>query len=173
MSQTYSTKKLAFLGLMLAIMIILIMVERMLPPLPMLPPQFGKIGLANVIVMYIFFFMSRKEAFMMVILKALFNALLRGPIAGFPSLVGGVLSISFILILCWIFKDKISYVALSIAGAIGHNIGQLAAACVLSQSWILFVAYFPIILIAGAIFGTVTGIFLKIIMPVFERIYRH
>ena len=169
---TYSTKKLAFLGLMLALIIILVMVERMMPPLPMLPPQFGRLGLSNVIVMYVFFFMGKKEAFMMAVLKAVFNFLIRGPMAGLLSLSGGLLSVLFILILWWIFKDKISYVALSIAGAIGHNIGQLAAACVILQTWVLFMAYFPVLLILGAVLGTITGIFLKVVMPIFNRIYK-
>lgn len=168
----YSTKKVAFLGLMLAIVLILITIERMLPPFPMLPPQFGRIGLSNVIVMYLIFFTGKKEAFTMAVLKAMFNFLMRGPTAGLLSLSGGLLSIIFILALWWIFKDRISYVALSIAGAVAHNIGQLAAACIMMQNWLLFIGYFPILLISGAVFGTVTGVFLKIIMPVFDRIYR-
>lgn len=168
----YSTKKTAFLGLMLASMLILIVVEGMLPPFPMLPPQFSRIGLSNVIIMYTVFFIGKKEAVTMAVLKAGFNFLMRGPIAGLLSLSGGLLSIFFIFILWWIFKERISYIAFSIAGAIGHNMGQLAAASLIMGYWILFAAYFPILLITGTVLGTVTGILLKIIMPIFDRIYR-
>ncbi|MCL1986983.1 MAG: Gx transporter family protein [Firmicutes bacterium] len=168
----YSAKKTAFLGLMLALIMVLVIIERMLPPLPMLPPQFGRLGLSNVIVMYVVFFTGKKEAITMAILKSIFNTLMRGAMAGLLSLTGGLLSVFMIIALSWLFKEKISYVALSIAGAIGHNLGQLVAACIIMQNWMLFLAYLPILLVAGAIFGTLTGIFLNIIMPIFKRIDR-
>ncbi|MCL2017086.1 MAG: Gx transporter family protein [Defluviitaleaceae bacterium] len=155
---------------MLALIMVLVIIERMLPPLPMLPPQFGRLGLSNVIVMYVVFFVGKKEAITMAILKSIFNVLMRGGMAGLLSLTGGLLSVFMIIALSWLFKEKISYVALSIAGAIGHNIGQLVTACLIMQNWLLFIAYFPILLVAGAIFGTLTGIFLNIIMPIFNRI---
>jgi len=157
---------------MLSLIIVLVVVERMIPPLPMLPPQFGRLGISNVIVMYVLFFMGKKEAFMMAVLKALFNTIMRGPLAGLLSLSGGLLSIFAIIVLFWLFKDRLSYVILSIVGAIGHNIGQLVVACLIMQNWILFMSYFPVLFIAGTIFGTFTGIFLKIIMPTFNRMYK-
>jgi heptaprenyl diphosphate synthase len=159
------------MGTMLSLAVILIFLERMLPPLPMLPPQFSKIGLSNVIVMYIFFFVGKKEAFAMGALKAFFNLLLRGPIAGLLSLCGGLFSIAVMYLLWRLFKDRVSYISLSVAGAVGHNTAQLFAACLLLQNWALFMFYLPILLIAGAIFGTVTGLSLRVIMPVFKKIH--
>ena len=167
-----TTKKIAFLGIMLALILLLATLERLLPPFPMLPPQFGRIGLSNAVVMYLVFFAGKKEAALAAVLKAAFNFLIRGPVAGLLSLTGGLLSLAVMLILWWLLADKISYVSLSIAGAIGHNIGQLFVACLMMQSWPLFVFYLPILLISGAIFGTLTGIFLKAIMPAFNRIHR-
>jgi len=166
-------KKIAFLSLMLAFIFVLVMLENMLPPLfPMLPPQFNKIGLSNVIVMYVVFFVGKKEAVAMVVLKALFGFLMRGPMAGLLSLSGGLLSAVFIILLLWIFRDKISYIALGVAGAIGHNLGQLAVASLVLENWDLFVFYFPILLIAGVIFGSITGTFLKIIITAFNRMQK-
>ena len=167
----YPTKKLTLLGLMLALVLVLSIIERMLPPLPMLPPQFGRLGLSNVIIMYLLFFAGKKEAFTMAFLKALFNFMMRGPTAGILSLWGGLLSLMLILLLLWLFKSKPSYVSLSIAGAVGHNIGQLIVACIIMRSWILFAGYLPVLLISGAVFGTLTGVVLKIIMPAFNRLY--
>ena len=167
----FSTKKITFLSIMLALMLVLATIERILPPFPMLPPQFGRIGLPNVIIMYMIFFLGKKEAFIMVILKAIFGLLMRGPTAGLLSLSGGLLSVGIIIFLWWVFKDKISYVSLSIAGAIGHNFGQLIVAGFLVQNWGLVVFYLPVLLIAGAIFGTVTGVFLKIFISRFDQKY--
>jgi len=157
---------------MLALILILTMLENMLPPFPMLPPQFGRIGLSNVIIMYLIFFLGKKEAVAMAVIKALFSVLTRGPIAGLLSLAGGLLAVVMICFLLWVFKHSISYVALSIAGAIGHNVGQLLTACVIMQNWNLFVFYFPVLLISGVIFGTITGVFLQVIMPVFNKIHK-
>ena len=166
-----NVKKIAFLGLMLAFILVLAVLENMLPPLfPMLPPQFSRIGLSNVVVMYVVFFVGKKEALIMAILKAFFGFLMRGAMAGLLSLAGGLLSIFFIILLLWVFKDKISYIALSVAGAIGHNLGQLTVASLILENWNLFVFYFPMLLISGVLFGSITGVFLKIIMPIFDRI---
>ena len=168
-----NVKKITFLGLMLALILVLSMLENMLPPFfPMLPPQFSRIGLSNVIVMYLVFFMGKKEAVTMAVLKALFGLLMRGLMAGLLSLAGGLLSIFFIILLLWIFRGKVSYIALSIAGAIAHNLGQLTVASLILENWNLFVFYFPILLISGVIFGSITGTFLKIIMPVFDRMHK-
>ena len=164
-------KKIAFLGLMLAFILVLAMLENMLPPLfPLLPPQFSRIGLSNAVVMYIVFFVGKKEAVTMAVIKALFGFLTRGPMAGLLSLAGGLLSLFFIFLLLWPFKDKISYIALSVAGAIGHNLGQLTVASLILENWSLFVVYFPFLLISGVVFGSVTGTFLKVIMSVFDKI---
>ncbi|MCL2399982.1 MAG: Gx transporter family protein [Defluviitaleaceae bacterium] len=171
MSQTnLNTKKIAFLGLMLALIIVLLMIERMLPPLPFLPPNF-KLGLSNIIVMYSLFFIGKKEVFFLVVLKAFFNTLMRGPIGGLLGLSGGLLSVIIIILITWIFKKKASYVALSIAGAIFHNIGQLIVASIILQNRMLILFYLPAILIAGTILGTLTGVLLKVIMPIFDRVY--
>ncbi|MCL2500120.1 MAG: Gx transporter family protein [Defluviitaleaceae bacterium] len=166
----FSAKKLTFLGFMLALMVILIFFERMLPPLPMLPPQFSRLGLSNIIVMYIFFFVGKREAFLMAVMKAIFNLLMRGPMASLLSLSGGLFSVAVIFILWWVFRDRISYVALSIGGAIGHNLAQLLVACAVLQSGYLFLFYLPILLVAGVVSGTLTGISLRVIMPVFDKI---
>ena len=166
-------RKITFLSLMLALILVLAALEHMLPPLfPMLPPQFSRIGLSNVVVMYIVFFVGKKEAASMVVLKALLGLLMRGPMAGLLSLAGGFLSICLILLLLWIFADKISYIALSVAGAIGHNLGQLTVASLVMQNFHLMAFYFPILLISGVLFGSITGTFLKILLPVLDKIQK-
>jgi len=167
---TYSTRKIAFLGLMLGIIIVLLHVERMLPPFPFFPPNF-KLGLSNIIVMFAIFFVGVKDAFTLGILKAFFNMLMRGYVGGILSLTGGMLSITIISLFSFIFKKRISLVALSILGALSHNIGQLVMASFLLNSPYLFMAFLPYLMIAGVILGTFTGISANTIMPIFKRIY--
>ncbi|MCL1996375.1 MAG: Gx transporter family protein [Defluviitaleaceae bacterium] len=167
----YSTKKIAFLGLMLAVIVVLLAIERMLPPVPFFPPNF-KLGLSNIIIMFAIFFMGAKDAFVLGVLKSFFNTLMRGVVGGAISLAGGMLSIAAIAGLMWISRNKMSVLSLSIAGAIFHNIGQIIVAIIILRSPHLFMLYLPVLLVAGVVMGSLTGICVKIVMPVFERIYK-
>ena len=167
---TYNTRKIAFLGIMLAVIIVLLTIENMLPPFPFFPPNF-KLGISNIIVMFAIFFISSKDAFTLGILKSFFNLLLRGLFGGALSLAGGLLSIAIIVILQKISKNKISIISLSIMGAIFHNIGQLIVASFIFRSPHLFLGFLPVLLVAGVVLGTLTGISANILMPTLKRIY--
>lgn len=165
-----STKRLTFMSMMLAIILVLTALEHMLPPFPFLPPNV-KLGLSNIVTMYCVFFISRTSAVTMNVIKAFFVFLTRGPMAGILSFSGGMLSILIIILLMAIFKDKISYIIISVAGAVMHNIGQYAAVSVMMQTPAL-VFYLPVLLVSGVIMGVITGTLLKVILPVFNRIMK-
>ncbi|MCL2772084.1 MAG: Gx transporter family protein [Oscillospiraceae bacterium] len=165
-------KRVAFTGLMLAIIIVLSAVEQMLPPLPMLPPTM-KLGLSNIITMYCVFFVSRTQAVMLNAAKSFFVLLTRGPIAAALSFCGGMVSIGVIIVLIVIFREKISYLAVSVFGAIAHNIGQFAAVSVILYSpniGYYYLYYLPVLLVSGIIMGIITGTLLRVVMPAFNSI---
>lgn len=169
--KTFTTRKIAFLGLMLSLIFVILIFERTLPPLPFFPPNF-KLGISNVVVMFIVFSIGPKEAFTIGVLKSLFNALQRGIVAGLISFGGGMLSILALVLLAYILRNKISFVTLSIIGAICHNLGQLVMASFLLSSPHLLIGYLPILIIAGIVLGAFTGMATQTIMPIFERIYK-
>jgi heptaprenyl diphosphate synthase len=162
------TKKLVLTGLFFAIAIVLSIVEGTLPPLP-IPVPGVKFGLSNIAVMYALFFLSKEQAFTIAVLKALFVAVTRGIIAGALSLSGGLLSVILMLLLMLIFKQKVSYLVLSISGAVAHNIGQFIAISLIYAGMNL-VAYLPVLLISGVIAGVVTATLLKLVMPAFYKL---
>lgn len=164
------TKMVTLTGVMLAVVITLSYLEHMLPQLPFLPPNF-RLGLSNVATMYCFFFIGKSPAITLNVLKSLFIALMRGPFAGVLSFSGGMLSIIVLIILTAVFKDRISYIMISIFAAIAHNIGQIAAASFVVKTNILWV-YFPVLLIMGIIMGTITGTLLKVIMPLLHKVLK-
>ena len=164
------TKKTVFLGIMLAIIIVLSAVEHMLPPLPLLPPNV-RIGLSNIVPMYCVFFVSYKSAVALNILKSFFVLLTRGPVAGLLSLCGGMLSVCVIILLIVIFREKISYAAVSVAGACFHNLGQFAAISFLLASPYL-IYYLPVLIVSGVAVGLLTGALLKATLPVLHKIPR-
>ena len=150
------------MALMLAVSIVLSVFESLLPPLPFAPPGI-RLGLANVATMYVLFFVGKKKAILLIVLKSVFIILIRGPLAGALSMTGGLLSVLVIILLLLVSK-KSSYILLSSAGAIAHNFGQIAAASlILSTNLLVF--YWPLIIIFGVVLGSITGKVLEVVIP--------
>ena len=82
------TKRVAFLGMLYAVAIVLSILEGWIVPFFGLPPGV-KLGLSNIVVMYALFFIGWKEAYLLGILKALGVFLTRGGVAAALSLAGG------------------------------------------------------------------------------------
>ncbi|HBL84617.1 MAG: heptaprenyl diphosphate synthase [Clostridiales bacterium GWF2_38_85] len=160
-------KKLALTGLLFALAIVLAILEGMFP-MP-IPVPGVKLGLSNIVVMYSLFFLKRRNAIAIAVLKGFFVFITRGPVSGALSICGGLLSILIMIILMLIFKDKLSYLIVSVSGAIFHNIGQFIVASFIMSTPLWF--YFPILLLSGLIAGFATSILLKITLPAFERLH--
>ncbi len=161
------TKLLVLTALLFSVALVLAILENSFPPLFVTVPGV-KLGLSNIPVMYALFFLDRKPAFMIAVLKASYVTITRGFIAGILSLCGGILSLLIMLLLVVIFRDKISYFVLSIFGAVFHNIGQFVAISLIYTNIYLWV-YLPVLLISGVFAGMATSVLLKLIMPAFNR----
>ena len=162
------TRNITTMAMLFALAMVLSFLESMLPPVPYLPPGF-KLGLSNIITMYTLFFMGARQSFLIAVLKSGFVLITRGGVSGALSLAGGITSILVMLLLSFIFKDRISYLILSICGAICHNMGQLlVVTLIMLNTYALW--YTPVLIIAGIIMGSVTGTLLKVIMPVFNLV---
>lgn len=164
------TKILVLTALLFAIALVLSIVEHSLPSVAVAIPVPGiKLGLSNIAVMYALFFLDKKQAFTIGILKALFVLITRGPIAGLLSFCGGMLSLVIMSILILLFKEKISYFILSIFGSVFHNVGQFVAISLIYTNMSLWF-YLPFLLIAGVIAGMATSTLLRFILPAFKRL---
>jgi len=153
-------RKIAFLGMMLALMVVLSMAETMFLALP---PHF-KPGLANVVVMYVVFSVGKKEAVTLNILKSLFVLIIRGGTAGLLSFCGGMFSIAIIILLAHRKNPQFSYVFISICGACMFNIGQLTAASFLLNFDGIFY-FLPIFLLVSIVTGGVCGVLVNYTPP--------
>ncbi len=159
---------LVFSGLLFAIALILSLVESMLPIIPIAVPGI-KFGLSNIAVMYALFFLGAKQAYTIAILKALFVFLTRGFIASTLSLAGGLSSITCMLLMLILLKEKISYISVSVVGGVSHNIGQFLAVTIIYISASIW-AYLPVLLISGVITGIITATLLNIVLPVLKKV---
>lgn len=162
------TQMLVLTSMIFAAALVLAIVENMLPPLPIAVPGV-KFGLSNIAVMYALFFLGKKEAYTIGVLKSIFVFITRGGIAGLLSLSGGILSITVMILLIVIFKEKVSYLMISIFGAVFHNVGQFIVITVVYTGINMWV-YLPVLLISGLAAGIVTSTLLRFIMPAFQRL---
>jgi heptaprenyl diphosphate synthase len=160
--KNFTVRELTTLSLMLSMIFVLSILEGMFPPLPF----HMRFGLSNVVTMYALFFMGKRSAFLLASMKSLFVLLTRGPVAGLLSLSGGVLSLAVIALLAGLWRNA-SYFLLSIAGAVTHNMAQLAVASWLASTNLLLLL-FPVMTVAGIAAGSLTAMMLRVVMPLFK-----
>jgi heptaprenyl diphosphate synthase len=162
------TQTVVLTAMIFAAALVMSIVENMLPPLPIAVPGI-KFGLSNIAVMYALFFLGARPAYMIAVLKAMFVFATRGLLASALSLAGGIMSLSVMLLLLIVFRERISYMSISIFGALFHNIGQFAVISLIYTGMNIW-PYFPILMISGIIAGIVTSNLLRFILPAFQRL---
>lgn len=167
------SKKVALLGMMFALALVLSFFEQMLPPLPIAMPGV-KLGLSNIVTMYALVFMDVKSAGIIALLKGLSVLFMRGLVASFMSLGGGLVSVLAMAIFYVIFVkrsnfSKIRLLALAIVGSIFHNVGQLFVSCLVLKTTAAF-AYLPILMVSGIAMGVLTGTTLAVLTPYFTKL---
>ena len=146
------TKKITLTALFTAFAMVLSYVEFLLPPIVAAFPVV-KIGLPNIIIIFLLYKFSFKEAACVSFLRLLLSALLFGNAMTLAySAAGAVLSLTVMVILK---KTGIfSAVGVSIAGGISHNLGQIIVAIMILQT--REIGYYMIVL---TVTGTIAGIF--------------
>ena len=148
-----STKKTAFLGICISFSIILSYVESMIGPLFSIPGV--KMGLANIVIMVLFYKLGTKEAVAVSLIRIFIVAVLFGSVVSMLySLVGAFFSITGM----YITKKKniLSPVGVSVVGGVLHNIGQIVTACFLTET--SHIAYYlPFLIISGTVSGVLIG----------------
>lgn len=149
-----AAKKTAYAAMLTALSMIFSYVEALIPISVGVPGV--KPGLANLVVLLGLYFMRPGEVLLISVTRILLSSFLFGNMAAlWYSLAGGLLSFTVMALLkrCRGF----SMTGVSIAGAVSHNLAQLAvAALVLENMKILY--YLPALLMAGTGAGALVGI---------------
>jgi heptaprenyl diphosphate synthase len=146
-------KKIALLGVLCAVAMVMSYLETFIPT----PHPAVKIGLPNVIIVFILYKIGIKEAIAVSLIRVLLISIIFGSIgSSLPySLAGAVLSLG-VMILLKQFK-VFSTVAVSIAGGVMHNVGQIVVSCIIMDT--SEIAYLlPALAITAVISGTLVGI---------------
>lgn len=148
------------LALLTALALIIFVVELQIPnPFP-IPGV--KLGLANIITVYAVYHYRAREVLLVVLIRILLGAVFSGNMAAMLySLAGGMLCLVGMLPLKRLLSEKYLWV-LSVLGAVFHNIGQIAAACLIAGWGVL--AYLPFLLVSGCLAGAFTGVCAQLVV---------
>ena len=149
------SQKTAFFALFVALAFVFSYLESLIPL------NFGvpgiKLGLANLVVVTAMYTVGEKQAFAVSVIRILLAGLTFGGVFSLVySLAGGVLSFCAMLLAK---RCK----SLSVTGGATHNIGQIAAAAVVMETYRI-VYYLPVLLLAGAVTGAVIGVVSRMII---------
>lgn len=149
-----TSRKLALMSMLLALALIIFTVEAQLPPLAPIPGI--KLGLANIITLVSLYLLGRRDSFIILVSRIGLGSIFAGNFSGFLySIAGGLVCFLCMCAAMTVIKEKRVWL-ISIFGALGHNFGQIFAAClILKTPQILW--YLPALIISAIITGAFTG----------------
>ena len=161
------TRRIALLGVLTSVALVLSYLEVMLPPISTAVPGI-KMGLPNIIIIFVLYKFGLKEAVTVSLIRVFIVALLFGNVMTLSySVAGAVLSLG----LMTLFKkiNLFSQIGVSIIGGIAHNLGQILVAIFLFDT--IQIGYYMIVLaITGTIAGVVIGIISSILVKKLEKL---
>ena len=146
------TRKIAYLGMLMALALVLSYVESLIPFAVGIPGV--KLGLTNIVTVIMLYIAAPMETFLLCVFRAVLSGFMFGN-AFIYSLAGCILS--FIVMYLLKKSDKFSSVSISLVGGVCHNIGQIIVAAIVLSTYSV-VYYIPVLLVAGCITGLVIGI---------------
>lgn len=161
----FTSRKVAYSGLFLALALIVSLIENALPPIiPALP--YAKIGLSNIVLLACFLLIGPIEGYVVLILRCFLSSVFAANMSSMIwSLPAALVSYTIMVIL---YYTKIfSTCGLSIIGGMIHNLIQIVVASFVVSSSCYF--YLPYMLLAGFLAGFVTGIICHFVYESFKN----
>lgn len=164
------TRRVAVDAVFLVLALSLSYIEVLVPIGSFVPLPGFKLGLANILIMILLWRASTVDAAVVSLLRVIIMGLLFGtPVSMFFSAGGAVLS----FLTLWLAKRfagrAVSFIGVSVLSASAHNVGQLICAGALFDVHAVL-TYLPLLLLASAVFGTVSGVLVNRLYPTLEKI---
>lgn len=160
------SKQVSRYALLIALAMVLSWLESLVPISAAVPGM--KLGLTNLVVIFALFRMRSVDAAIISFVRVLLVSFTFGNAYAFAySIAGAVLSLLIMLALKK--SGRFSTVGVSIAGGVGHNLGQIiVAALVLETEKIFF--YLPVLMVSGMAAGVCIGLLGGIITERLKKI---
>ena len=160
------SKKVARMGVFIALAMIFSYIE------VLIPFNFGipgvKLGIANIVTVASLYVFSTGEAFGISVIRIVLTGILFGNgMSLLYSLAGGLLS----FLAMWLGKKTnwFSVMGVSVAGGVFHNVGQILAVMLVMKNT-MFVAYMPVLFVAGVVTGYLIGLLANKIIELLPHI---
>ena len=142
-------------ALLTAVALTIFLVEMMIPPIVPVPGV--KLGLANIITLIAMMLIGPIDTLLILLARILLGGMFSGQIMSILySLAGGLLCYLTMLVLRRHITLRQIW-AMSIAGAIAHNIGQIGVAILVTGTKEL-ILYLPVLMVSGILAGLFTGL---------------
>ncbi len=156
-----TTKRLTRMAVLTAVSLTIFVIELQLPPLSPIPGV--KLGLANIITVYAMFVLSPVDTLCILALRILLGSMFAGQMMSLLySAAGGLLCYLTMLLLRKLFSQKQIWIC-SVFGAAAHNLGQIAAAILVTRTPAL-IYYLPVLMVSGILAGAFTGLCAQLVM---------
>ncbi|MBO7357795.1 MAG: Gx transporter family protein [Lachnospiraceae bacterium] len=162
------SRKLAFLGLLIALAFVLSYIEFMLPINIGIPG--AKVGLANLVVVVALYTLGERDAFTLSIIRVLLVGLTFGNMAMMMYSAAGA-ALSFIAMFTAKRTGKLSQTGVSVIGGVFHNVGQIVVAMFVLETSAIFY-YLPFLIIVGTLSGVIIGFVSGMIITRVKKIFR-
>ena len=155
------TKRMATLGLLTGLALILFIVEAQIPPLVAIPGV--KIGLANIVTVFTVFWFGAKDGALVLAARIFLGAVFAGNFSSIMySAAGGLCAILVVMGLKFVLQEKQIWIA-GCLGAIAHGVGQVAVAVPVTGT-VAVLVYLPVLIVTGIITGTFTGLCAQVLV---------
>lgn len=158
--EAQAENRLVFLALLVAIGTVLHVTENFFVAIVPIPG--AKLGLANIVTVLALRQYGLRDGLLVAILRVLIGSFLSGLFLspGFFLGLSGAISSTVFMSFLLNFRNIFSMIGVSVGGAVGHNTGQLLAACLLLQTHAV-VYYLPVLLLLAIPTGMITGYLLN------------
>jgi len=154
------TKTVAQTGVLIALALVLSYVESLFPAFTSVPGV--RIGLANIAVVFALYRLGFANAMGISLTRVVISSLLFGSVLSMVYSAAGAI-ISLIVMALLKKTGLFSPVAVSVAGGVSHNLGQIGVACLILQTSAL-VYYVPALIICGVVAGVVIGFIAAVVL---------
>lgn len=172
MRERFTIKKIALLGVLTAGALITFMIENLFPPI-FIPG--AKLGISNVFVLFALITLGGIEGCIVMVIKTVLASVIVGNVGSLIyGLSGGGVALIVEYLLVRYCYEKVSVVAISVTGAVLHNVVQNSVFCLVTTT-VEFFSYTPYLMLIGVLGGVLVGIVTlllikKIPISVYDRI---
>ena len=148
------TKKIAYLGLLIALAFVFSYIEFLIPVNIGVPG--AKLGLANLVIIVAMYTLNEKDAFVLSMIRIVLVGFTFANLASMLySLAGGILS--YVAMVIAKKMNKLSITGVSVIGGVFHNVGQIIMAIWVVKT-VSLVYYLPVLMVSGIAAGVAIGV---------------